>query len=126
MYTQIWKRVAALLTIGVLLTTGCTSLQGVPLSRDGQGIQRPDIKVGESVVVTRKDGTQQKFTVLKIEDDALIGHKVRINYADMTALEAHRKDKAQSRKALLIGGAVLGAVAIAAATSGGGGGSGGY
>jgi uncharacterized protein YcfL len=121
------KRVAALLTVAVFLTTGCTSLQNVPLAQNGQGVSRPDIKAGDSVVVTKSDGTTQKFKVLKVEDDALVGHNVQIKYADMASLQAQRADSAQSRKALLIGGAVLGAVAIAAAAGGGGsGGSGGY
>ncbi|MEO8061239.1 MAG: hypothetical protein ABI821_00685 [Pseudomonadota bacterium] len=120
-----WKHAAALLTVAAFLTTGCTSLQNVPLSQGGQGVERPDIKAGDSVVVTKKDGTTQKFKVLKVEDDALVGHNVRSNYADMSSLAAQRADGAQGRKALLIGGAVLGAVAIAVATSGGGGGGGG-
>lgn len=127
MNMQTWKRAAALLTVAAFLTTGCTSLQTVPLSQRGQGAERPDIKAGESVVVTKKDGTKQKFKVLKVEDDALVGHDVRISYAEMSALEAQRADAAQGRKALLIGGAVLGAVAIAvAAGSGSGSGGGGY
>ena len=126
MNTQILKRTAALLTVTAFLTTGCTSLQNVPLSQGGQRVERPDIKAGESVIVTKKDGTKQKFKVLKVEPDALIGHNVRIDYADMASLEAQRADSAQGRKALLIGGAVLGAVAIAVAAGSGGSSGGGY
>jgi uncharacterized protein YcfL len=126
MTMQNWKRTAALLTVAAFLTTGCTSLQNVPLSQGGQNVERPGIKAGESVVVTRKDGTKQKFKVLKVEADALVGHNVRINYADMSSLEAQRADSARGRKALIIGGVVLGAVAIAVAAGSGGGSSGGY
>lgn len=124
MNMQTWKRATALLTVIAFLTTGCTSLQNVPLSQSGQSAQRPDIKAGESVVVTKKDGTKQKFKVLKVEDDALVGQDVRISYADMSSLEAQRSDGAPSNKALLIGGLVLGAVAIAAAAGSGGSGGG--
>ena len=124
MNMQTWKRATVLLTVAAFLTTGCTSLQNVPLSQNGQGVERPDIKAGESVVVTKKDGTKQKFKVLKVEDDALIGHDVRISYADISSLEAQRADGAPSKKALLIAGAVLGAVVIGAAASSGGSGSG--
>jgi uncharacterized protein YcfL len=123
MNMQTWKRATALLTIAAFLTTGCTSLQNVPLSQGGQSVARPDIKAGESVVVTKKDGTKQKFKVLKVEDDALVGQNVRISYADMASLEAQRAG-APGNKALLIGGLVLGAVAIAAAAGSGGGGGG--
>ena len=77
------KRAVMLLTVAAFLSIGCTSLQNVPLSRGAQGTTRPDVKAGESVVVTKNDGTKRKFTVLKVEDDALVGHNVRINYADM-------------------------------------------
>ena len=124
MNMQTWKRATALLTVVAFLTTGCTSLQNVPLSQNGQSVQRPDIKAGESVVVTKKDGAKQKFKVLKVEDDALVGQNVRINYADMASLEAQRADGSPSKKALIIGGAVLGAVVIAVAAGSGGGGGG--
>ncbi|HLA71408.1 MAG TPA: hypothetical protein VK624_07845 [Steroidobacteraceae bacterium] len=116
-----WKRAVALLTVATFLTTGCTSLQNVPLAQ-GANNARPDIKAGESVVVTRKDGTQQKFKVLKVEDDALVGHNVRIAYADMSSLDAQRADGVHGNKALIIGGILLGAAAIAVASGGGGGG----
>jgi uncharacterized protein YcfL len=116
-----WKRAVALLTVATFLTTGCTSLQNVPLAQ-GASNTRPDIRAGESVVVTRKDGTQQKFKVLKVEDDALVGHNVRIAYADMSSLDAQRADGVHGNKALIIGGILLGAAAIAVASGGGGGG----
>jgi hypothetical protein len=120
-----WKRAVAWLTVAAFLTTGCTTLQNVPLA-PGAEHARPDIKPGESVIVTKKDGTQQKFTVLKVEDDALVGHNVRINYADMSALTARRSDGTRNHQALIIGGVLLGALAIAVASSGGGGGGNGY
>jgi uncharacterized protein YcfL len=124
MNMQTWKRATALLTVVAFLTTGCTSLQNVPLSQNGQSVQRPAINAGESVVVTKKDGTKQKFKVSKVEDDALVGQNVRISYADMASLEAQRSDGTPSKKALIIGGAVLGAVVIAVAAGSGGGGGG--
>jgi len=124
MNMQTWKRATALLTVVAFLTTGCTSLQNVPLSQNGQSVQRPDIKAGESVVVTKKDGAKQKFKVLKVEDDALVGQDVRVSYADISSVEEQRANGTPSKKALIIGGAVLGAVVIAVAAGSGGGGGG--
>ena len=121
-----WKRAAALLTVATFLTTGCMSLHEVPLAQGGQGGARPDVKAGESVVVTKKDGAKQKFTVLKVEDDALVGHNVRVSYADMNDLQVQRADGMHGNKALIIGGVLLGAAVIAAASGGGHGGGGGY
>ncbi len=121
-----WKRAAALFTIAAFLTTGCTSLQTVPLAQGAQGVARPDVKSGESVVVTKKDGSKQTFTVLKVEDDALVGHNTRVAYADMSSLEVKRADGNANKTALIVGAVVLGAVGIAAAAGGGGGGHSGY
>jgi hypothetical protein len=120
------KRAVALLSLAAFLTTGCTSLQPVALSSSGTSIARPDVKSGESVVVTKKDGTRQTFTVLKVEDDALVGHNTRVAYADISSLEVKRADASGSKTALIVGAVVLGVAGIAAAAGGGGGGHSGY
>jgi hypothetical protein len=118
------KRATALITVCAFLATGCTSLQNVPLTRNGQASERPDVKAGESVVVTKKDGTTQKFTVLSVEDDALAGHNVRVPYADIASLEVKRSDGGGTKTALIVGAVVVGIAGIAAASGGGGGGHG--
>jgi uncharacterized lipoprotein YajG len=118
-----WKRAVALLTVAAFLTTGCTSLQNVPLTQRDQTIARPDVKVGESVIVTKKDGAKQKFTVTSVEDSALAGKNVRVAYADMASLDVQRSDGPHiSNKGLIIGAVIVGALAVAAASGGGGGG----
>ena len=115
----ICKRALALLTASIFLATGCASLQSVPMSQGG----RPDVQVGESVVVTTRDGAQHKFKVSAVDNDALRGGGERIAYADMQSLEVRRSDGLHMNKtAMIIGAVVLGAVAIGAASGGGGGG----
>jgi len=122
-----WKRGVALAAIAAFLASGCTTLQNVPLRQSNQSVAKPDVKVGESVVVTKSDGSKQKFTVTGVEDDALVGHGVRVPYAQMTSLDVARSDGTHSNKGLIIGAVVLGALAVAAAAGGGGhGGGGGY
>ena len=121
-----WKRAVALLAVAAFLTTGCTSLQNVPLASGAQGVAQPNVKVGESVVVTKKDGAKQKFKVTAVENDALVGQNVRVNYADMSALEVQRGEGMNAKTGLIVGAVVLGVVAIAAAAGGGGGGGNGY
>ena len=113
------------MAVAAFLTTGCTSLQSVPLD-SSQAMAQPDVKPGESVVVTKKDGSKQKFRVTRVADDALIGANVRVPYSDMSSLEVERGNGSSSRTALIVGAAVLGAAAIAAAAGGGGHGGGGY
>jgi|KBSMisStaDraftv2_1062788.scaffolds.fasta_scaffold151532_2 hypothetical protein len=126
MNTHSCKRAIALLSVFAFLSTGCTSLQPVALNPSGTTVARPDVKSGESVVVTRKDGTRQTFTVLKVEDDALVGHNTRVPYTDMSSLEVKRADGSKGKTALIVGAVVLGVAGIAAASGGGGGGHGGY
>jgi len=121
-----WKRAGALLTVAAFLTTGCATVENVPLMHAGQSISRPDVKIGESVVVTKKDGSKQKFAVTGVEDAALVGQNVRIPYADIASLDVQRGDGMHiGKKGLIIGAVIVGAIAVAAA-SGGGGGSSGY
>jgi len=126
MNIQTCKRAIALLSVFAFLSTGCASLQPVALNQSGTSVARPDVKSGESVVVTKKDGTKQTFTVLKVEDDALVGHNTRVAYADMSSLEVKRADGSTGKTALIIGAVVLGVAGIAAASGGGGGGHSGY
>ena len=120
-----WKRSVALITVATFLSTGCTSLQNVPLTQSDQSIARPDVKVGESVLVTKKDGAKQKFTVTGVEDAALLGKNVRIAYVDMKSLEVQRTEGMHvSKTALIIGAVAVGALAVAASSSHSGGGSG--
>lgn len=119
-----WKRAIALLAVTTYLATGCATLQNVPLARTGETVARPDVKVGEAVVVTARSGEKSKFTVTDVQDDALVGRETRIAYADIAQLEVRRGEGVN--KGLLIGAVVVGVVAVAAAAGGGGGGSSGY
>jgi hypothetical protein len=112
------QRFLALLTASIFLATGCASLHNVPMS---QG--RPDVQVGESVVVTTRDGAEHQFKVTALDDDALRGGSERIAYADMQSLQVRRSDGLHVNKtAMIVGAVVLGAVAIGAASGGNGGG----
>jgi hypothetical protein len=126
MNMQSFKRAVVLLAVASFLATGCTTLTNVPLTHGDHSIARPDVKVGESVVVTKKDGTTQKFNVTSVDSDALVGRNVRINYTDMNSLDVQRSDGTNGHRALIIAGVVLGVAAIAAAAGGGGGSGGGY
>jgi hypothetical protein len=116
-----WNRAVALLA-AVSYLAGCANLQNVPL---GQSIGHPDVAVGQSVVVTMKSGEKKNFTVTSVENDALVGSNARVSYSEMARLDVKQEGMTPGKKGLLIGAAVLGAIAVAAAAGGGGGGSGG-
>lgn len=120
-----FKRSLALVISTVFLATGCAQLRNVPLAPSAQGVTRPDVRAGERVVVTTRDGAKHEFQVTAVEADALRGERDRVAYADMRRLDVRKPGEAHVGKTMLIVGAVvLGAAAIAA--SSGGGGSGGY
>ena len=110
MKTSRWQRTLTLVVIASFLSTGCTSLQGVPIAHSEQPIPRPAVKVGESVVVTNMIGEKVKFSVTAVEVDALVGKNVRVPYTEIAALDVRRVDNAHSG-ALAI---VLGVVATVA------------
>jgi hypothetical protein len=120
-----FKRTTALIISTAFLATGCAQLQNVPLARSEQGIARPDVQVGERVVVTTRDGAKHRFQVTAMDAESLRGDTDRIAYADMQRLDVQKKGEMHfSKTALVVGAVVLGAVAVGAAS--GGGSSGGY
>lgn len=121
MKLHFWQRATATL-VAVSYLAGCASLQNVPLT---QPVGKPSVEVGESVVVMTKAGEKKSFTVTAVESDALVGASSRVSYADIERLDVKRGGTTVSKRGLLIGAAVLGAIAVAAAAGGGGGGSGG-
>lgn len=119
---NILKRTLALTISTVFLATGCAQLQNVPLAQSEQGA-RPNVQVGDTVVVTTKDGARHKFQVLGVDADALRGQSDRVAYADMQKLGVEKQgDMHLGKTALIVGAVVLGAVAVAASSGGGGGG----
>ena len=123
MNTFHWKRAVTLAVVTTFLASGCATLQPVNLTHSAQGIERPDVKVGESVVVKTTQGDTKKFTVTAVENDALDGKDVRVSYADISSLEVRREGEHKVRPGVVIG--VIAAVAAVAVLVGSGGGSGG-
>lgn len=127
MYISLWKKTVALLAASVFLATGCAQLQPVPLRQNGQSIERPDVKPGESVVVTTKSGDTREFKVTAVEDDALRGDDKRgddqrVAFSEIASLEVRRNDGQFNKTALVVGAVLVGAAVIGAASGGGGGG----
>lgn len=119
---NLFKRTLACTMSMAFLATGCAQLQNVPLARTEQGVTRPDVQVGDRVVVTTRDGAKHKFQVLAVEADALRGERDRVAYADMQELGVQKPGEMHLNKtAMIVGAVVLGAVAVGAASSGGGG-----
>lgn len=123
MNTTHWQRAITLVVVTTFLASGCATLQPVQLARSAQGIERPDVKVGESVVVKTTQGDTKKFTVTAVENDALDGKDVRVPYADIASLEVRREGEHQVRPGVVIG-VVAAVAALALVIGGGGGGSG--
>jgi hypothetical protein len=121
MSTFSWKRALALVTASLFLATGCTTMQSVPVKRASQGIERPDVNVGEKVVVTTNDGKKHEFKVTAVGNDALAGADERVAYTDIMAIDAQRATAGSGTRTAMIIGAVV-VVGILAAAGGGGGG----
>jgi hypothetical protein len=79
-----------------LVATSCTTLRDVPLTVQQTPVSSAGIKLGDTVVVTLRDGTSQKFTVTQLDATSLSGKArrgtgdVRYPFADMASLEVRR------------------------------------
>ena len=106
-----WQRSLILFVLmNMAWTTGCTSLQAVPVGDDPP--QTLPVAVGQSVRITTKDGHKESFKVTAVEPDALVGEKVRVRYEDIAVLEVRQND--QGKSIALIAASVLGAAVVTA------------
>jgi len=78
-----------------LFTSGCTTMQNVavPGAHPAAGVSSATVHVGEEVEVHTRDAQMYTFKVTAIEDDALVGAKIRVKYADMIDLRARKISK---------------------------------
>jgi len=107
------------MVMGLLTCLSSACMVLAPLGSDPAQWQA-QLKPGDTVQVTLRDGSQKEFKLGAIESDALSGSGQRFAFADISQLA--RKQMDGTRTTLLVVGLVA---AAAAASSGGGGGSGG-
>jgi hypothetical protein len=104
-----WQRAITVLTVASFLLTSCTAMRTVPLPSGESPPSLPDVKVGETVVVTTKAMERKKFEVTAIEADAILGKDVRVAYADIATLKVRRSDKGSTiALAVIVGATVIG------------------
>ncbi|HSC08640.1 MAG TPA: hypothetical protein VLD59_17580 [Steroidobacteraceae bacterium] len=105
------KMFGTLLVAAILVwTSGCTSMQTVPMP----GKQVPAVAVGEKVSVTTVDGQKLAFKVTAIEPDALVGNGIRVRYQDIAKLEVRRHDRNETGTVVaVVGGALVVAIGYA-------------
>jgi len=112
MPANLHKRAIALLCVVSLVLTSCYSLQRVAIPSGQTPPSLPDVKVGDTVVVTNRSGAKKTFEVIAIEADALVGHDVRAPYADMSTLDVKHLRKGATTG--LVVGVVLTVLTIVA------------
>jgi hypothetical protein len=98
----------------LMLLSACTTL--VPLGSNSSQWSS-QLKSGDTVQITRQDGSEQELKLTAVEADALIGANQRVAFSDIRQLA--RKQVDGTRTTLL----VVGVLAVAAAASNSGGGS---
>jgi hypothetical protein len=114
MPANLHQRAIALLCVASLLLTSCYSLQPVAIPSGESPPSLPDIKVGDTVVVTNRSGAKKTFAVIAIEAEALVGNDVRARFADMATLNVKHLRKGATTA--LVAGVVLTVLGIVAYT----------
>lgn len=120
MHARCLQHYVRILIPPVLLSmVACTSM--VPLGNNSSQ-WASQLKAGDTVQVTRQDGSQAELKLTAIDADALIADGQRIAFGDIRQLA--RKQVDGTRTTLLVVGLIV--AAAAASGGGGGGGSGDY
>ncbi len=102
-----FRSFVAVVICAVILLSGCTSLNRVPLTSSGRPTAPLAVKVGDQVRAFTRSGEKIEFQVTAIDPDAVGGKGLRVLNRDITRLEVKRPDKGRTftLTASLVGGA---------------------
>jgi hypothetical protein len=78
-----FRRGMVAMTAASLLCSACTTIDSVPMPRSDPRELRTTLRVGETVVVKTYDRREKKLRILALEEDAIVGRRVRISYDDV-------------------------------------------
>lgn len=101
---------ASLLGLALLVASGCTSLQTVPLSDLTSAVH-----VGDTVVCTMRLGRPLTFKVTAVAPDFIVGESRRVYLSDVSQLEIQHFSAGKS--VLLVAGVATGGAAAAVAVN---------
>lgn len=79
-----------------LLVTSCTTLHDVPLPQDSATALAKAVKVGDTVIITLRDGSQHRVKVTRIDTTALSGRTSRggeetpYAFSEMASIDVRR------------------------------------
>ena len=76
---------SVVIVLCISLATGCTTLRPLPTG-EPQAI-REQIRPGDGVIVTTRDGTQQEITVKEVTSEQLVGESTRVGFSDIISVE---------------------------------------
>lgn len=115
--TKRQRSLVLIVLMNMAWTSACTTLHETPVGNSPP--QSLSVQVGERVRITMKDGRKEEFKVVAVEQDALVGKKVRVRYEDIDVLEVRQRDQEKTGvlTALAIVGGVFLTVAIVEAFS---------
>jgi preprotein translocase subunit SecE len=91
-----FKRWLASLLCCCLAATSCSTLRDVPLTTAPAPVSSAGLTLGDTVIVTLRDGSSQKLKVTQIDATSLSGMgkrgtaEARYAFADMASLEVRR------------------------------------
>jgi hypothetical protein len=118
-----FKRWLVSLLCCCLSVSSCGALRDVPLTADSTPLSSAGLKVGDTVVVTLRDGDRHKVKVTQIDGTSLSGKarrndaEVRYAFADMASLDVRRVSFWKTAGAIGATLVIVGAASIAALLS---------
>ena len=82
-------RIVLVALLGASLT-GCLAMREVPVPSPDRPNYDLRLKPGRKIEATLKDGTVQKFRLVKQEPGTLVGDNVRVTYPEIDKLKVQR------------------------------------
>jgi hypothetical protein len=86
------RRGIVAMTAASLLSSGCTTVEMVPMPRSNPRELRTTLRVGETVIVRTYDGHERQFRISALEEDAIVGRHQRISYDDILWMNTRKTD----------------------------------
>ena len=100
--TVVFCRTIAFL-LCMTIATGCTTFK--PMATTEPQVILSQIKPGDEIRLTTRDGRKWEFTIKEVNDKQLVGENEKVNLADITDIE--RREFSTGKTVGLVGGIIV-------------------
>ena len=112
------RNLVCVITVIAIATAGCTSMHKVPVMQGSGGQQVWQVKAGDTIRVTLKDGASAQFEVQAVTPDAIVAmNGMKYEHANITSVERRAVSGGKTAGAAVAGVGVTFVLLMAAASA---------